>query len=321
VPECGELAVDAARLQPIGAAPCRPRSDPRSRPARDLRRRRPGGCARSVPRDRASAADSLVDLSGSCQTEPNDPEGVAVDWNGNVFVADDAKDRIEKFDNNGTFLTAWGSTGTGNGQFHFPADVAVYSRYVFVADRGNSRIQKFDNNGTFLTAWGGGVMNTMFPSAPIRLAVDGTGNVFVSDNFNNLIQKFDNNGTFLTAWGSQGTGNGQFSGTAGVACDGYGNVFVFDEGDARVEKFACPILPPPSCGVVSGDPATGTATCGGPCPSDFPFCAWVPGTVTGSCRCVDNPCPVGVVGAVCSGNLCSSQSQTCTTTGLGCVCQ
>jgi hypothetical protein len=43
----------------------------------------------------------------------------------------------------------------------------------------------------------------------------------------------------------------------------------------------------------------------------------VPGTMTGSCRCVDNPCPVGVVGAVCSGNLCSIQSQTCTTSGGG----
>ena len=57
-----------------------------------------------------------------------------------------------------TFLTAWGSAGSGNGQFSIytgPWDVAVDgSGNVYVADTGNHRIQKFDANGTFLTTWG-----------------------------------------------------------------------------------------------------------------------------------------------------------------------
>jgi DNA-binding beta-propeller fold protein YncE len=261
---------------------------------------------------------------GSGSGQFNAPFGVAVDGSGNVFVADTGNDRIQKFDNAGTFLTTWGSFGSGSGQFAKPIGVAVDGGGdVFVTELDNSRVQKFDNTGTFLTTWGTmGSGNGQF-NGPHGVAVDGSGNVFVADTGNDRIQVFDNTGMFLTTWGTMGGGNGQFAFPNGVAVDGSGNVFIVDSNDHNVQKFACPIppLPPTACGVVNGDPAAGTAICGGPCPLDFPFCAWVPGTVTGSCRCVDNPCPVGAVGAVCSGNLCSIQSQTCMTSGGGCACQ
>src|SRR5262245_9461033 len=54
-----------------------------------------------------------------------------------------------------TFVLQWGSQGTGDGQFNFPAGVAVNSAgQVYVADFGNHRIQKFDANGNFITQWG-----------------------------------------------------------------------------------------------------------------------------------------------------------------------
>src|SRR5262249_2291391 len=57
----------------------------------------------------------------------------------------------------GTFLTGWGSSGSGNGQFSFPRSVAVdRNENVFVADGITGRIQKFDSTGTFLTAWSSG---------------------------------------------------------------------------------------------------------------------------------------------------------------------
>jgi len=91
----------------------------------------------------------------------------------------------------GTFLTTWGSSGTGNGQFNGPGGIAVDgSGNVFVADNGNNRIQKFDNAGTFLTTWGSfGIGNGQF-FGPQGVAVDGSGNVFVAEFGNNRIQKF-----------------------------------------------------------------------------------------------------------------------------------
>src|SRR5439155_8683928 len=72
------------------------------------------------------------------------PVGVAVDGSGNVFVADELSNCIQKFTNTGTFLTMWGSAGTGDGQFDTPSGVAVDgSGNVFVADTANDRIQKF----------------------------------------------------------------------------------------------------------------------------------------------------------------------------------
>jgi hypothetical protein len=52
-----------------------------------------------------------------------------------VFVADTFNNRIQKFTNTGTFITKWGSSGSDNGQFELPVDVAIDpSGNVFVAD-------------------------------------------------------------------------------------------------------------------------------------------------------------------------------------------
>src|SRR5437868_12773438 len=48
------------------------------------------------------------------------PQGVAVDAADNVYVADTNNNRIQKFNSTGTFLTKWGSNGTGDGQFNGP---------------------------------------------------------------------------------------------------------------------------------------------------------------------------------------------------------
>src|SRR5438876_332613 len=141
----------------------------------------------------------------------------------------------------GTFLTTWGSSGTGDGQFDFPFGVATDgSGNVYVADYGNDRIQKFDASGTFVTAWGsGGAGNGQF-NCPYGVATDGSGNVYVADDGNHRIQKFDASGTFLTTWGSDGSGNGQFHFPHGVATDGSGNVYVSDTNNQRIQEFSCP---------------------------------------------------------------------------------
>ena len=90
--------------------------------------------------------------------------------------------RIQKFTNTGTFLTKWGSSGTGDGQFAFPRDVAVDgSGNVFVGDDANRRIQKFTNTGTFLTKWGSTGSGDGQFNRPRGVAVDASGNVFVAD--------------------------------------------------------------------------------------------------------------------------------------------
>ena len=70
-------------------------------------------------------------------------------------MVDAGNSRIQKFDSNGEFLTAWGSKGPGNGQLASPHDVAVDSEgNVYVVEQLNFRVQKFDSNGEFLSTWG-----------------------------------------------------------------------------------------------------------------------------------------------------------------------
>jgi len=53
-------------------------------------------------------------------------------------VADIFNNRVQEFGSNGTFLTSFGTTGSGNGQLVYPNGLAVDSSWnVYVADTGN----------------------------------------------------------------------------------------------------------------------------------------------------------------------------------------
>ena len=58
---------------------------------------------------------------------------------------------MQKFDSNGNFISSWGTTGSGTGQFIFPQAIAIalageYPDTVYVGD-AIKRIQRFDMDG------------------------------------------------------------------------------------------------------------------------------------------------------------------------------
>jgi len=137
-----------------------------------------------------------------------------------------------------SFLTTWGTYGSGAGQFSDPHDIAVDNDgSLYVVDMGNNRIQKFDLDGSYITQWGApGLRNGQF-NEPGGVAVDNAGNVYVADYGNSRIQKFNPNGGFITKWGTYGKGNEQFIGPWGVAIDNAGNVYISDWDYNRIQKF------------------------------------------------------------------------------------
>lgn len=138
----------------------------------------------------------------------------------------------------GSFVTAWGSTGSGDGQFAQPTDIAVDADgAVYVVDQANHRIQKFDAGGAFLDAWGGRGSGDGQFEAPTAIAAGPGGRLYVTDSGNRRVQIFDASGAYLGQWGSAGDAEGQFQQPSGIAVDAGGNVYVADGALFRVQKF------------------------------------------------------------------------------------
>ena len=74
--------------------------------------------------------------------------------NGRLFVSDGyGNARILEYTAEGRRVKAWGSAGTGPGQFNIPHGIAYQENTLYVADRGNSRVQRFDLDGRYLGQW------------------------------------------------------------------------------------------------------------------------------------------------------------------------
>lgn len=174
--------------------------------------------------------------SGTGNGQFDSPWGVVLDGSGNIYVADQNNNRIEKFSSTGTYSTQWGSSGTGNGQFNGPRGIAIDGLgNVYVCD-GNNRAQKFTVSGstyTFVTTWGSyGTSGGGFFNSPSGIAADASGRIWVSDG-NNNVQKFTNvSGTYTYASSISS------SGTQGLAVDGSGNIYIVDYSNQLVQKYS-----------------------------------------------------------------------------------
>ncbi|MEW6247515.1 MAG: 6-bladed beta-propeller [Nitrospirota bacterium] len=176
--------------------------------------------------------------------EFSSPTGIALDNDGNIYVADTDNHSIQKFDKDGKFIARWGGEPSQEeGLFYYPRGLAIGpDGEVYVADSGNNRVQKFDSDGNCMHAWGrfgfawrGADLGKF--DVPWGIATDKEGNIYVSDTSNSRIQKFKSDGTPLLKWGRDGSFDGAFFFPRGVAVDFVGNIFVADEGNNRIQKF------------------------------------------------------------------------------------
>jgi DNA-binding beta-propeller fold protein YncE len=135
----------------------------------------------------------LLQVIGHAGTGPgefNRAEGVCVDAQDRLYVADSCNHRIQIFSRDGKFIREYGHAGSGLGELSYPYDIAVDAEgYQFVCEFGNSRIQVFDTNCQPVEIIGkAGTQPGQFAN-PWGVALDSQGNLFVADALNHRVQK------------------------------------------------------------------------------------------------------------------------------------
>jgi sugar lactone lactonase YvrE len=186
----------------------------------------------------------------------NNPQSIAVDSSGNIYVAERNLFTIRKITPEGAVTTFAGSgtrgssDGTGtSASFYFPMGVAVDSSgNVYVADQGNNLIRKITPAGAVSTFAGSGSRGSTNGTGtaasfngPIGIALDSSGSVYLSET--HLIRKITSAGVVstLAGTGSQGSENGEgtaasFNGPIGISVDSTGNVYVADTYNHLIRK-------------------------------------------------------------------------------------
>ena len=196
----------------------------------------------------------------------SDPEGVAVDSAGNLYIADALNSRVRKVSNGVITTVAGGGANLGdNGsatsaQLYSPKGVAVDSAgNLYIADTYNQLIRKV-SNGVITTVAGTG---THGPSSgdngpatsaslfsPSGVAVDSAGNLYIADTGNSRVRKVTN-GIITTVAGTGGYGFSGDNGPAtsaqlynpeGITVDAAGNLYIADTLDNRIRKVSNGII-------------------------------------------------------------------------------
>jgi pimeloyl-ACP methyl ester carboxylesterase/streptogramin lyase len=164
---------------------------------------------------------------------PDQAAGIALDANGDLFVADVDANTIVKLSPSLTVLGQWGGEGSSPGKFVLPEGVAIDGAgNVYVADMGNGRVQKFSPDGAVLAVWD----NTQIFRNPLAIAINRQGTIYVLDNNIdglNRIDKLAPDGSLLAHWDLLSLSSGH-----DLAVDRTGNLYVADVASEDILKLS-----------------------------------------------------------------------------------
>jgi pilin isopeptide linkage protein len=208
------------------------------------------------------SAGSYAENSNPLLAKFKAPQGLVMDKNGNLYIADTGNHVIRKLNMSTNTLTTIAGTpqlgGFGPNQLNNPTGLALSpdGRTLYIADTNNHVIRALDTltnvmtvavgtgapSVTALTAEGVGDNGAALAASlsfPADVAVDAQGNLYIADGGNNRVRKvFKSTGVIITIVGDGYVGTGaRLNHPKGVEVDVYGNVFVSDTENNLVKRF------------------------------------------------------------------------------------
>ena len=167
----------------------------------------------------------------------NNPDDLALDANGRVYVADRWHGRVQIYNPDGSYYT----TVSG---LDCPGGVAIGPNgYLYVADTCNHTVKIYNTNLVLVATLGtpgeSGTDNAHFNS-PEDVAVDSNGTIYVSDGGNHRIQVFNANRQYVRTMGETGIWGSDFAhfnGPNNLFVDSANRLYVGDEWNHRIQVF------------------------------------------------------------------------------------
>ena len=230
------------------------------------------------------------DGGAAIQAQLNNPQGVAADSSGNLYMADTLNNVVRKVSPNGTISNFAGNGGAGSSgdgsaatsaQLHGPQGLAVDAAgNLFIADTLNAKVRKVSaasgvinivaGSGTPGYGGDGSAAASAQLNLPIGVAVDSSGNVYIADFGNSRVRKVSASGaitarspeTDRTGYSGDGgpAANAQLNGPQGVAVDAAGNLYIADTENNAIRK----VTPGGLIATVAGNGLAGYSGDGGP---------------------------------------------------------
>lgn len=197
----------------------------------------------------------------------NNPMGMALDIQGNLYIADTYNQRVRMVDATTGIITTIAGNGIAgfsgdNGlataaKLNYPVDVVLDAQgNIYISDNGNCRIRKVTvatgiittvaGNGLTGFSGDGGAATAARIYWPQKITLDPQGHLFIADYQNNRIRRVDAGTGIITTFAGTGSagfsGDGgapssaQLNGPSGVAFDAQGNLFIVDMNNNRIRK-------------------------------------------------------------------------------------
>ena len=172
--------------------------------------------------------------------ELNEPLAIALDPEGNIYIADTGNNRIQKFDKLGNFLKQVGGFGWEKEQFDRPVDVCAKTGLdVFVADYNNERIERYDKDLNYISSYYSdeSLGETLQFGFPLAIDISNHGELFFLDGENMRAMKINSFGEPELSFGDFRWGEGKLDQPYQLVVTDNDNVFISDQSANRIAVY------------------------------------------------------------------------------------